>query len=287
MFSDGYSIVPLLADLSHFVAQAEGSSPPLSLPPVPNPFAIFEHRLARTIYADDSSPDLVTPESIRIYQNHIPVTIFLTIPAKIIMALRRCARHLGVSDDIVVLTAIGVALAKLERQTSVPIELVVPQRDGFAESDIVGLFSDIRHISIHTEGLNFAGVALELNHIVRERLWLKPGISTQFSAAFVNFEWTDFQARHGFCQVPQTSLRDERLLNPMKISIDQPEAETWRMRLIFDKKLYTSQQQNKFVEDLADGFRMLITAPLTPAWSELCGEVVDCIEPDIQCIASV
>ncbi len=39
-----------------------------------------------------------------------------------------------------------------------------PQHDGAAESDMIGLFADIRHFNACTEGLNYLGVVLRLQH---------------------------------------------------------------------------------------------------------------------------
>ena len=47
--------------------------------------------------------------------------------------------------------------------------MIAPQRDGPGQGDLVGLFADIRMVSIRTEGLSYMGAALRLHHIVKER----------------------------------------------------------------------------------------------------------------------
>ena len=85
-------------------------------------------------------------------------------------------KNFVVADDILILAVVGVALAKLHGQATQPVLMVAPQRDGPGESEMVGLFADIRQCNICTEGLNHVGVALRLNYRVRERLWMPPGI---------------------------------------------------------------------------------------------------------------
>merc|ERR1739845_198347 len=97
-------------------------------------------------------------------------TIFATLPTNVVTAIRQAAHKLAVPEDIAILTIISVALAWFENKKTEPIAMVVPQRDGPGESDMVGLFADIRHLNVCTDGLSFAGVALRLDHIVRERL---------------------------------------------------------------------------------------------------------------------
>merc|ERR1712224_435647 len=124
--------------------------------------------------------------------------------------------------------------------------MVVPQRDGPSQNDVVGLFADMRHVAVATEGLNFAGVALRLHHVVKERLWCAPGIAVQYDVTMVNFEWTDFDERQGFSQYARLSWRGEASSYPIRLAVDQPDNDTWRIRCSFNKRRHNLERRRKF-----------------------------------------
>lgn len=254
MLSDGYSIIPLLADLAHFVNAAESCSPEnlsltsvlSSLPQVPSAFDPLEARLIRTLQDDHSLHDGVTYESIGRTHRANVATELATIPAHIVTAVQQMAQVLAVSDEIMMLTALGTTLARFHNVTTQTVAMVVPQRDGPSESDMIGLFADIRHFIIRTESLSYAGVAMHLHYIVKERLWRVPPVATQFDVPFINFEWTDLTRRHGFVQHVHSRQGPEQLSNPMKVAVDQPDTGTWRMRTAFDCSLYKDADREQF-----------------------------------------
>lgn len=85
--------------------------------------------------------------------------------------------------------------------------MVVPQRDLPGESDMVGLVADMRVLEVRTGGLSYLGTLMQVAHVVRERLWHPPPPMAMAEFPFVNFEWTDFESRHGFCQEPPVLRR--------------------------------------------------------------------------------
>lgn len=296
MVSDGYSVVPLLHDLAHLVASVEaeavhragdatGELPGSciaalgSLPPVPNSFAALESRIAQTVAGNcvgmgrDSVDGAtfsngITRDSIRNKVWYEVVGIIATLPCEIVMAVRWIARCLSVPDDIVILTVLGISLAWLEDRRCELIAMIVPQRDGPGENDMVGLFADIRHLTICTEGLNFLGVALRLHHVVKERLWTEPGLATQHEVTMVNFEWTDFDERHGFSQHVPFNERGTSSQHPLQVSLDQPSREAWRMRVSFDKMRYPQERRNLFFDYFERSLKSLIEVPLAPVWND-------------------
>jgi len=265
MFSDGYSLVPILSDLGHLVALAESASTE-PLVPVPNAMAVLEQRLVRTIHGDDCMNDIITPEPLNKPWIRDKFVAFSPMQEVLVSALKRCARDLGVSADIVVLTAICVALAYLEQKGTLSIVLVVPQRDGPAESELVGLFADFRVLQVACEGLSVAGVALQLHCIVKERLWQTPGLTTQWEWPFVNFQWTDLEATHGFRQINELNRSSERLRNPAGIVVEQPDPKSWRLRSAFDKQRYNAEAQERFFQGLVMALEACVTDPLALAW---------------------
>uniref|UniRef100_A0A7S0FYZ2 Condensation domain-containing protein n=2 Tax=Pyrodinium bahamense TaxID=73915 RepID=A0A7S0FYZ2_9DINO len=265
MFSDGFSIVPLLADLGHLIAQAEGVLlPPLA--PVPNVLAALEKRLIRTINGDESMRDIITPEPLVRGPTRDKVTIFATLPEFEVTALKRHARTLGISINAVMLAAISVGLAYLEERDSVPVVLVVPQRDGPAESDLVGLFADFRLLRVSCGGLSAMGVALQLHHLIRDRLWLAPGPFTQFSHPWVNFQWTDFEAHHGLRQINDLGTWSGHLSNPISIVVEQQDELSWRLCANFDAKKYSPEARERFFKGLVGTMENLVSDPVALAW---------------------
>lgn len=271
MVSDGYSIIALLDDLSHFVAEEEAKEacrsmeralPPL--PPLPNMFARMERRLVKTFW--NSGGDTITREPIGGMRSHEAMCVYATIPPEVVSAVRGAARNLAVQDDIALLTILGVALSWFEDKKVEPIAMIVPQRDGPAENDMVGLFADFRHFNICTEGLSFAGVALSTHNTVQRRLWTEPGLCTQFDITIVNFEWTDFEERHGFVQRVTVGKRNESSPHPLRISVDQPNRDTWRMRVAFGRKQYNEAARERFFNLFENSLRALLHDPLRLVW---------------------
>jgi hypothetical protein len=272
MFSDGYSIMPILEELAHLVAKAEGADGPhLSpLPPLPNPFETIERRVLRTIHGDHSMRDAMTNEAIgkskAAYRREVATTI-ATMPAEVVAALKVAGRSLAVADDIAMLAVVGTTLARWRSQAAITIAMIVPQRDGPSEGDLVGLFADIRLLDVCTAGLSFAGAALRLQHIVKERLWTTPPVGTQFNDPLINFEWTDFDSRQGFVQLPHMRTGPENgVINPLKIAVDQADRSNWRMRVAFDTAVYDKADQDSFFSALEVCLRALVTDSLSLVW---------------------
>jgi len=272
MLSDGYTIVPLVADLAQLVARAEArfANPVMlsaALPPLPNALEAVQKRIVRTIYGDNSFGDLITHDQLRRESWGRDVCTHLaTLPSDIVGTIRRVARCLAISDDIVMLSALGATLARYQNQQTIVMSMVAPQRDGPGESDMVGLFADIRIVTVRTGGLSYAGTALQVQHIVKERLWSSPPIVSQCDLPFVNFEWTDFESHHGIRQLVHQREGHEQLSNPMKVAVDQPDPSTWRMRCAFDGHCHKTEDQDRFFVLFEATLNALANDPLTLIW---------------------
>jgi len=279
MLSDGYSIVPLLDDLVNLVAKEatvlglSDAPPPPPLPRVPNMFEAMERRIFRTIEGTDDAEGIcprITPHALTGKNTRNAHTTFATLPVEVVTSIRRGAVRVGVSDDIAMLALLGVTLAWFVNRPTEQIAMIVPQRDGPGENDMVGLFSDVRHLCICTEGLSFAGVALRLHHIVKERLWTVPELRTQFELISLNFEWTDFQEKQGFSQYVNCGERAESSFHPLRIAVDQPDKDVWRMRVSFQEGAFDEQQREQFFQLFEKSLSMLRESPLELVWPTDC-----------------
>jgi len=290
MVSDGYCVVPLLDDFAFLVSQQESSSEvngignpcgfaQQRLPSVPSAFGALENRLRQTVVQTCAGPPCQlgnTPVSDSTISREFfgkrtwrdTLTCFGSIPAEVVADIRNAARYLSVPDDIAILTIIGITLAKFHGNKRELISMIVPQRDGPSENDMVGLFADARTLTVATEGLSFLGVALRLQHVVKERLWCAPGVATQFDMTFVNFEWTDFDARQGFTQRIAQGEHGEASFYPLRVAVDQPTRDAWRMRVVFCKKVYSEWRCNQFFDDFQKSLHGLLVTPLAPVWPE-------------------
>merc|ERR1712232_1463582 len=105
-----------------------------------------------------------------------------------------------------------------------------------------------------------------LHHIVKERLWCAPGIATQFDTTIVNFEWTDFDERQGFTQTVELSESWETSFHPLRIAVDQPNRDAWRLRVAFNKTKYSETQRNSFFDIFESPLHSLVRNPLEPVW---------------------
>merc|ERR1712129_284998 len=93
---------------------------------------------------------------------------------------------------------------------------------------------------------------------------------------FVNFEWTDFEARYGFSQLVYPREGPEQLANAMKIAVDQPDAKTWRMRIAFDRNVYKDREDREgFLENFQKALAEFLENPLALIWPEGCPQLCD------------
>lgn len=268
MLSDGYSLIPLLDDLAHLVAMQETAAvaPMSPLPQLPHMLSRLEGRLLQTIL---NSSQGITRDPVGMGRRwHDPVCTFATLPEGVVSSVRLAAKRLSIPDDIAMLTILGVTLSWLAGRKLEPLAMIVPQRDGTGENDMVGLFADIRHLNVCTEGLSLAGVALRMHHTVEQRQWFEPGLATQCDVTLVNFEWTDFEERHGFVQKVSLTENNESSFYPLRVALDQPDRTSWRMRVMFDRELYDEAARELFFTHFETSLQCFLHDPLRMVWPE-------------------
>eukprot|EP00930_Biecheleria_cincta_P041813 TRINITY_DN28720_c0_g2_i1.p1 TRINITY_DN28720_c0_g2~~TRINITY_DN28720_c0_g2_i1.p1 ORF type:complete len:1469 (+),score=255.16 TRINITY_DN28720_c0_g2_i1:52-4407(+) len=284
MFADGYSVVPLLQDLAQIVANLEaeevnGPCPAFMTPPL-NTLARLQARLFRTIDlcgTDEDGPDrgLITRDVVRaakVNQSQGNSTELCDFHPQLVAAIRAGAHCLAVPDDVALLAAVAVALAWFNGCRTQYITTIVPQRDGHSEQDMVGLLADFRQLAVHTAGLHFAGAAMGLYRVVRERLWKEPGLATQNDLPMVNCMWTDFSAPHGFAQSVLPSRRGQNSRHPVLVSIEQSGPDAWHLAVTFRTSMYSSADQDRFFFLLEEALLRLCQQPLELLWP--CPEAV-------------
>merc|ERR1712226_654738 len=107
---------------------------------------------------------------------------------------------------------------------------------------------------------------MRLQHIIKERLWYAPGLITQYDMPMVNFQWTDYDQRHGFTQRPSVVHWREVSVNPITIVVDQPEHHLWRLRVSMAMAVYSSEQRARFCDAFTDALSTMVFRPLAPVW---------------------
>jgi len=273
MISDGASVVPLMADLATLLSNAEGHATGAllrPLPPVDSALKVLRSRISRTAQGDHSLSDAVTPTQLD--HSSSADTILhqcWDFNPELVRILKQAALRLAVPDEILLLTAIGVSIAKLHDKAMQTIQMVIPGRDGPQDSDLVGLFAEYRRLEIRTEGLSYLGAALSLHYIVKERLWRQPPSVGQSKAPFVNFEWTDFEERQGLSQIPEPRRKDFNVHSPMNVVVTSPTRDSWRLLLACRGDRYTGDDQLRMKGYLQEALRCLIEDPLAMTSREL------------------
>eukprot|EP00931_Biecheleriopsis_adriatica_P062238 TRINITY_DN37486_c0_g1_i1.p1 TRINITY_DN37486_c0_g1~~TRINITY_DN37486_c0_g1_i1.p1 ORF type:complete len:1502 (-),score=300.09 TRINITY_DN37486_c0_g1_i1:46-4551(-) len=280
MLADGYSVVPLIKDLAELAAQAEveqeGGRANLDLPPAPATLALTEARLMRTVELCGTdllgtAPDrgLITREPVKgrgPWNQQDTATDVLDLSPEFVAILREGARRLAVPEDVALLTVVALALGWFHGCRSQPFVTIVPQRDGDAEQDMVGLLADFRRLTLHTGGLNFAGAALLLHRTVRERLWTETGLATQNDAPMVNCMWTDFDSPHGFTQQFRPNRRRQFSRYPLQVSVEQSGIDLWHLSVTFRLSSHSQAEQDRFFFLLEESLLRLCRRPLDPLW---------------------
>merc|ERR1712048_1218964 len=131
---------------------------------------------------------------------------------------------------------------------------------------MVGLFADVRHLAVRTGDLCLAGAALLLQRTVREREWRAPCLGEQSDLPFVNFEWTDFDETYGFAQHVSLTERTEFVRHYLKVVVEQPSRDAWRICAAFELPRYGPCERERFFDLLSRAFHMLLERPLEPLW---------------------
>lgn len=270
MLSDGYSIMPLLSDLTYYISCLEAQEGSLAIPPLPRLpciFTVLESRLVDTLRGTARDGG-ITREPFRrsTRGGEKAQCVYADVPDEIVLAIRQAAALLAVPEDVAVLTVITVALAWFENRHIEPIAIIVPQRDGPSENDMVGLFADVRDLAVRTGGLNLAGVALQLQRSVQERQWRAPCLGDQSDLPMINFEWTDFDQTHGFVQHVNLIERIEFSRHYLKIVVEQPSQGAWRLCVAFEVPRYGPTERGRFFNLLSRAFQLLLERPLDPLW---------------------
>eukprot|EP00913_Durusdinium_trenchii_P013470 g12650.t1 len=260
MFSDAFCIIPLMADLAKLVKDQEEGLPSC-LPPLPPSFELLQRRLWRTVEGDTTLSDTVTPTFFDSPQWSDEVhSEILNVPSGLVDQVKKAALKLAVSDEILLLSALGISIGKMHNKAAQTLHVLAPQRDDAAASDLIGLFVDHRRLEVPIQGLQYAGVALALHLTVKDRQWRAPPVVGGGNAPFVNFMWTDFEAHHGFEPIPTQKGKETSAAAPIQIGIVQPDRECWRILCTF-KKSYTEDQVNRFYATLSEAVRCLIEDP--------------------------
>lgn len=277
MTSDGFSVVPLLSDFTHFVAVAEGRDPvPKALSPLPNMLRLLEERMHRTVDHDVSLADTVTLNELhggvicrRTKHSREAAAMLVDVPAVVVAALKNSASEVyGCTHDILLLTALAVVLARLDDSKLVTLSLVANQRDEARASDMVGFFADCRELDIAVgRELGYVGVAVGVNDTVQQRQWRAPGL-VGGDVVSVNFQWTDFDSREGFQQLPDFHYAQQRnrVRCPLEVYVDEPAPGQWRFALNFDVVLFSAARRCQFKRELTTTFQQMLAAPFASVW---------------------
>jgi len=263
MFSDGFCIVPLQQDFAQLVQNRE-SEERVPLPTLESSFDILQPRLFRTIAGDSTVTDAVTPQALDKggWSNDVR-SEFLQLDPPVVRQVKMGATKLSVSHEILLLSAVGISIAKLHNQAAQTLHVLAPQRDDPYAPDVIGLFVDHRRLEVPVAGLHYAGVALALNNVVKKRQWRQPPVVGQSTAPFVNFMWTDFEEPYGFKPIVAQKPKDNSTAAPIQLAIVQPDRECWRICCTFKAETYSEEQVERFYRYLAEALRCLIEAPLT------------------------
>merc|ERR1712032_60779 len=111
------------------------------------------------------------------------------------------------------------------------------------------------------------GVAVQLHHVVKERLWWAPGLTNQNDLPMGNFEWTDFEENNKFVQ--HVSLVEGKAFtrHSMQVAVEQSCKDEWRMRVAFNLAKFDKEaQRNQFFEFFDRSLAGFIRRPLDLVW---------------------
>lgn len=276
MLVDGFSVEPLLSDLSDFVMQAEegGGGAHSRLLSPPQVFELLEERLRRSIEGDRTlREELFSDYSLvgrpRPRRRSIE-TRSATLPPCCVALLRDAAERLAISVDTAMVLVISVAAARCLQARTQPICLVAPQRDEAGADEMIGLLADFREFDLCTEGLSFAGAAARLQSIIRDREWHVHRTSVQHLAVWINLEWTVLQGKHGFSQVGNfINRKSTRIDHAVDVVVDEPCADTFRIHISTDSERFFSRQGGCGLgRALEESLRSFVRDPLAAIWED-------------------
>eukprot|EP00811_Abedinium_folium_P004928 NODE_1453_length_2472_cov_8.509168.p1 GENE.NODE_1453_length_2472_cov_8.509168~~NODE_1453_length_2472_cov_8.509168.p1 ORF type:complete len:756 (+),score=204.89 NODE_1453_length_2472_cov_8.509168:120-2387(+) len=216
-FADGFSVLPLLADLNTLyshglaarVAEKEGGEPP-PLPPAleqdsrDGPRAMEQRflRSLHTLSADARSDEELSGGDACHLAYAIDYTEDITrfdsrgrrrrvrLVRSWARAARRCGLRWGCSLEVVLLTSIVIAFARVGPplfRFGVPLSMVTPLRDGPGDAVLIGQLADQRHFDVRTSAaIPLLEVLLGVSQLVRERLGRMPEPLAETERVLVN-----------------------------------------------------------------------------------------------------
>lgn len=243
-FSDGYTNVPLIQDLSALYAQAGGHQDmTAALVPLPRE-RTFEVLESRFFEALECKPKYSHPEQMSLratcfdgpsskrsswwYTHEVLLEKFA------VDELRVCSTRYKIPFDVLLLSvclSAGFRATELNARRrgapqgqqadvlSMPLTLYSPMRDGDLNQEMVGLFSDWRDANVQcTSTVTLLGFCLELADLIRHRRWTVFDPIQNSEQILVNILGLDEQVRGGqrFQQTRKHEYGSRRTSEPWK-----------------------------------------------------------------------
>lgn len=277
-YADGNCYLPLVQDLLALYKAAASNAPAPRLPPLRCAFELLEKRLFDTFEAKTCPLKCSLRGSIFKYTGRGYGHTLGLEPEAVRIVTRVLARY-RVPLDVGLLGLVACAMARADATESLDFTLYAPQRDGAAESMLVGLFSDWRDLalSINFELATVLGTLLQVSHKIQHRLWTNYNALRKPEAMVINIQPLDFEKHAGFMHLGENMWRDgDKIGKPekrtaeqlpyvhqqMNCVIEQQDEENWwiLMSVGYDKR--PPPWLRSFVYAFDDALRCLLLDPL-------------------------
>lgn len=260
-FSDGSSVVPILAELNMLYEAIMKGEKEVSVRPLPaDGLRIQESRLHAALtntvanendlylfYNMDASAEPADGFGETIIMEECFVSICHAACAK-----------MGCSIDVLFLSGIVCALARLDTEKSartIPLSLIVPLRDSPGDaSEAVGFLADLRNIDVLIGSRSLSSLLSVVQSIIeirRDRRWIIPEPYSSCERALINIvPAANVQGDNFFSQelcLQQTPGRTfvAQMTRPMELYVEQISRMQWTFRA---RCRYNEWSEEKFAE---------------------------------------
>lgn len=276
-FGDGNCYLPFVQDLLALYKAASSGQTKLSLPPLASAFEDLERRIFDTFQAKLTPMKSSLRGSIWRYEGR-GYGHNLALDPDTIRILTRVLANYRMPLDVGILGLMVCALARADETELVDLTLYTPQRDGAAQTMLLGLFSDWRDLSLSADFqlATTVGTLLQVSHKIQHRLWTSFNALRKPEAIVVNIQPLDFEKHADFMHLGENLWRDgdqigisEHRKNELpwvhqqaNFTIEQQDSETWWILMSMGYDQRPTPWARRFIYCFEDAMKNLLLDPL-------------------------
>jgi len=254
--SDGFSYVPLITDIAALYESERVGTIGIDVrQKIPDMLEVMEARLRDSLYARETAQPMYLGGYLCALEPKEGWEKRVTLTESLLELLERSGERLGLSADMVILTVILGAIARVRHLREVQATLVAAMRDGPLEGDLVGHLADWRNIAVAApQYLSILGFSQDIAMQVKRRQWTQPFLEDTFweERCILNIRSSVLDYRGFKRQVDDFSSHQwegKTVSWRLEFVVDQLSDKSWTMSISMAKEKYDETWCKKFFRE--------------------------------------